>query len=193
MYLRDRIISFCGLGVLFILVSASAYYAIKATFSDGVSEPNKESPDFATRDCVITEFDADGSAKNRIFAEYVEHYSDGRSVSIRPRFVTLSPDQPQLKISANTASTTDDGETIVLTGNILLTRAGDKETAPIRLTTSHAVVRPDEQIITGDVPIRLEHGGDISTGIGFAYDNVERTIRLDSDVRTFIMPRNEPN
>ena len=188
MHLRDRLISFFGLAVLAILVTASAYYAIKSNFDDGASEPNKDSPDFATRDCVITIFDRDGTGKHRLFSEYAEHYSDGHSVSIRPKLVTLSPDKPQLKISANTASTMDEGQTVVFTGNIVLTRNGDKNNAPLRLTTSRAVVNTDTQVVTGEAPVRIEHGTDTSTGIGFTFDNVDRTATLYSDVHTVIIP-----
>ena len=189
MHLRDRLISFFGLAVLAILVTASAYYAIKSNFDDGASEPNKDSPDFATRDCVITIFDRDGTGKHRLFSEYAEHYSDGHSVSIRPKLVTLSPDKPQLKISANTASTMDEGQTVVFTGNIVLTRNGDRNNAPLRLTTSRAVVNTDTQVVTGETPVRIEHGTDTSTGIGFTFDNVDRTATLYSNVHTVIIPK----
>ena len=189
MHLRDRLISFFGLAVLAILVTASAYYAIKSNFDDGASEPNKDSPDFATCDCVITIFDRDGTGKHRLFSEYAEHYSDGHSVSIRPKLVTLSPDKPQLKISANTASTMDEGQTVVFTGNIVLTRNGDRNNAPLRLTTSRAVVNTDTQVVTGETPVRIEHGTDTSTGIGFTFDNVDRTATLYSNVHTVIIPK----
>ncbi len=190
MHLRDRIVSFCGLGLLAVLVAATGYYAVRSNFLVTSVTPNQESPDFASRDCVVTTFEADGTPKYRIYAEYVEHYTDGRSVSIKPKLVTLSPDKPQLKMSANTGSTLDEGETVVFTGNIVLTRAGDRENAPLRLTTSHAIVNPDTQVVTSNAPVRIEHGGDVSTGIGFDYDNVDRIVHLDSDVHTFIMPRN---
>ena len=189
MRVRDRVISFCGLGLLAAIVAATSYYAIRAHYQVSRVDPNQESPDFASRDCVVTTFEADGTAKQRMFSEYVEHYSDGRSISIKPKLVTLAPNKPQLKVSANTASTLDEGETVVLTGNILLTRTGDREVAPLRLTTSHAIVYPDTQVVTGNAHVRVEHGADSSTGIGFYYDNIDRTVRFDSDVHTFIMPR----
>ena len=110
-------------------------------------------------------------------------------MSIRPKLVTLSPDKPQLKISANTASTMDEGQTVVFTGNIVLTRNGDKNNAPLRLTTSRAVVNTDTQVVTGEAPVRIEHGTDTSTGIGFTFDNVDRTATLYSDVHTVIIPK----
>lgn len=189
MHIRDRVISLCGLALLAVIVIATSYYAIRAHFQVSPVNPNQESPDFASRDCVVTTFEADGSPKQRLFSEYVEHYSDGRSISIKPKIVTLAPDKPQLKISANTASTLDEGETVVLTGNVLLTRAGDRDVAPLRLTTSHAIVYPDTQIVTGNAFVRVEHGADVNTGIGFDYNNIDRTVRFNSEVHTFIMPR----
>lgn len=189
MNVKDRIISLCGLGLLAVIVAATGYYAIRSHYLVTTVEPNQESPDFAPRDCVVTTFEADGTPKHRLFSEYVEHYSDGRSISIKPKLVTLAPDKPQLKVSANTGSTLDEGETVVFTGNILLTRASDRDTAPLRLTTSHAIVYPDTQVVTGNAPVRIEHGGDVNTGIGFDYDNIDRTVRFNSDVHTFIMPR----
>ena len=189
MHLRDRLISFFGLALLALLVAASAYYAVKSNFAGDSAQPNKDSPDFATRDCVVTIFESDGTGKHRLYSEYAEHYSDGHSISIRPKLVTLSPDKPQLKISANTASTMDEGQTVVFTGNIVLTRSGDKNNAPLRLTTSHAVVNTDTQVVTGEAPVRIEHGSDVNTGIGFMYDNVDRTAQIHSDIHTTIIPK----
>ena len=189
MHLRDRLISLFGLALLALLVGASAYYAIKSNFSADSAPPNKDSPDFVARGCIVTTFNNDGTGKQRLYSEYAEHFSDGHSVSIRPKLVTLSPDKPQLKISANKASTMDDGQTVFFTGNIILTRSGDKTNAPLRLTTTRAVVNTDTQVVTGETPVRIERGSDVMTGIGFLYDNVDRTAELYSDVHTFIIPK----
>jgi len=188
---RDRTISLVGLGVLAMLVGSSTYYALRTNLMYSGGPANKDSPAFVTRDCVITTFKADGSADRRLFAKYAEHYSDGRTTSIQPRFVTLDPDKPQLKASANTGSSLDDGESAVFTGNVLITRDADKEHPAIRLSTTHATVYPDSGIVTSGAPVRIESGTDVMTGIGLRFDNVDRSIILHSNVHSFITPRNK--
>lgn len=45
-----------------------------------------------------------------------------------------------------------------------MTRAGDIDNAPLRFTTSHLTVYPDEQRMETDAFVRLESGTDVTTG-----------------------------
>ena len=124
-YLRDRITAGVGAGVLLVLVASSYYQA----FVD------RDAPDFIAHNISVTEFKDDGSADRRLFAEYAEHYADGRMSSIKPRMVTLSADKPQVRATADSGQSVDGGETFTFNGNVLVTRAGDINNAPMRFTT----------------------------------------------------------
>ena len=159
-YLRDRITAGLGVSVLAVLAAMSYYYSIHTETEALRAEIIRESPDFTSTNIALTQFKADGTAERRIFADYAEHYEDGRMTSLRPRLVTLSVDKPQVKASADTGISSDAGETVHFTGNVIVTRAGDRENAPMRFETEQLTVFPDTEIFETGAPVKLVNGGD---------------------------------
>lgn len=190
-YLRDRITAGLGIGVLAVVAAMSYYYSIHTETEALRAEISRESPDFTSTNIALTQFKADGTAERRIFADYAEHYEDGRMTSLRPRLVTLSVDEPQVKASADTGISSDAGETVHFTGNVVVTRAGDRENAPMRFETEQLTVFPDTEIFETGAPVKLVNGADVTTGIGMTFDNVERTVNIHSNVKSSFSPRNE--
>lgn len=188
-YTRDRITSVLGIILMSVLVVSSYYYAVRTEVTLTKTVADKDSPDFITHNIVITTFNEDGTAKNRLFADYAEHFSDGRTKSIKPRIVTLELDKPQMKTSADSAVTLDDGETVTLTGNVLLTRAGDNTHAPLQITTTEATVYPDTGIVKTTEHVQIQNGTDSHSGDGMHFDNVDRKLELFSNVHTVVMPK----
>ena len=182
-YLRDRITAGLGIGVLAVVAAMSYYYSIHTETEALRAEIIRESPDFTSTNIALTQFKADGTAERRIFADYAEHYEDGRMTSLRPRLVTLS--------SADTGISSDAGETVHFTGNVVVTRAGDRENAPMRFETEQLTVFPDTEIFETGAPVKLVNGADVTTGIGMTFDNVERTVNIHSNVKSSFSPRNE--
>ncbi len=190
-HLRDRITAGLGVGVLAAVTALSYYYSIHTETEALRAEILRESPDFTSTNIAMTQFKSDGSADRRIFADYAEHFEDGRMASIRPRLVTLSVDEPQVKASADTGISTDAGETVNFTGNVLVMRAGDHNNAPMRFETEQLTVYPDTEIFETDAPVRLVNGADVTTGIGMTFDNVERTVHIHGNVKSSFAPRND--
>ena len=83
----------------------------------------------------------------------------------------------------------DGGETFTFNGNVLVTRAGDINNAPMRFTTPFATVYPDTSRLETSAPVVLEHGADITTGIGITLDNVDRTVNIHTNVKSIFAPR----
>ncbi len=190
-YLRDRITAGFGIGVLVVLVAVSYYYSIRAEIEANQAFIDRDSPDFIARNVSVTEFNPDGTANRRLFAEYAEHFADGRMSSIKPRMVTLSVDEPQVRATADTGQSMDDGETFLFNGNVVVTRAGDLKDPPMRFTTPHATVYPDKSVLESDAPVVLEHGEDVTTGIGITLDNVDRTVNIHTNVKSIFAPRRD--
>ena len=69
-YLRDRITAGFGIGVLVVLVAVSYYYSIRAEIEANQAFIDRDSPDFIARNVSVTEFNPDGTANRRLFAEY---------------------------------------------------------------------------------------------------------------------------
>lgn len=188
-YLRDRITAGVGAGVLLVLVASSYYYSIRTEIEANQAFVDRDAPDFIAHNISVTEFKDDGSADRRLFAEYAEHYADGRMSSIKPRMVTLSADKPQVRATADSGQSVDGGETFTFNGNVLVTRAGDINNAPMRFTTPFATVYPDTSRLETSAPVVLEHGADITTGIGITLDNVDRTVNIHTNVKSIFAPR----
>ncbi len=189
-YLRDRLTAGIGIGVLTALAASSYYYSIRTEIEAQRVLTSREAPDFITRNIAVTYFNSDGTAERRIFAEYAEHFDDGRMSGIKPRMVTLSIDEPQVKASADSGISTDAGESFLFTGNVLVTRAGDRERAPFRFETTQLTVYPDTDVFETNAPVRIVNGEDVTTGIGMTFDNVERTLDLHTHVKSSFAPRN---
>ena len=189
LHFRDRIAAVVGALVLAALVLVSYYYALLGQIGNLRSTPSSDVPDYIARDVRLTEFDASGAASRRIYAQYAEHFPDGRMMTRRPRLATLYADRPQVKASADTGISLDSGKTAVFSGRVEVTRAGDIDHPPLRFTTSHLTVYPDESRMETDAFVRLESGSDVTTGRGMTLDNVDRTVDILSDVRTIVLPR----
>lgn len=190
-YLRDRITAGIGAGVLLVLVASSYYYSIRTEIDANQAFIDRDAPDFIAHNISVTEFTKDGSADRRVFAEYAEHYADGRMSSIKPRMVTLSADKPQVRATADTGQSMDGGETFTFSGNVLVTRAGDINEPPMRFSTPFATVYPDTSRLETSAPVVLERGADITTGIGITLDNVDRTVNIHTNVKSIFAPRRD--
>ena len=189
LHFRDKLAALAGAVVLAVLVLVSYYYALMGQIGNLKTKAPSDVPDFIARDIALTEFDGDGTAERRIYAEYAEHFPDGRMMTRKPRMATLYADRPQVKASADTGISLDAGKTTVFSGRVEVTRAGDIDNAPLRFTTSHLTVYPDEQRMETDAFVRLESGTDVTSGRGMTFDNVERTVDILSDVRTIVLPK----
>ena len=70
-----------------------------------------------------------------------------------------------------------------------MSRAGDRNNAPMRFETQELTVFPDTQVFETGAPVTLVNGADVTTGIGLTFDNVERTVNIHSNVKSSFAPR----
>lgn len=189
LHVRDRFAALLGISLLSAMVLVSYYYALQGEIDNLLQRAHTDVPDYVARDIAMTEFREDGTAIRRLYADYAEHYGDGRFLTQKPRLATLVTATPQVKASADTGSSLDAGRTAVFSGHVEVTRAGDINHAPLRFTTDHLTVYPDDSRMETDAAVRLESGTDVTTGRGMTFDNVDRTVQILSDVRTVVLPK----
>ena len=187
--MKDRLTALFGIALLLVLVASSYYYSIKAGLESLKAEVSPQSPDYTAQNFTVTEFLPDGRMKRRVYADYAEHYADGRIRARRPRLATLLTDKPQIRMSADIGKSEDDGETLYFEGNVLVTRAEDEKYKPMQFTSPHATVYPDTSRVETDTQVEMKSQGDTTTGIGLKLDNVEQTVVIFSRVRTLAYPK----
>jgi lipopolysaccharide export system protein LptC len=139
---------------------------------------------------VITQFDAHGLARNKLFAERLTHFQENDNIELAsPRLVSLRPDQPQVDARAQRARIENAGERVHLMGSVLLTRAATGAEPAMRLSTEYLLVLPDLDRFSTDRPVEMERGTSTIDAQAMTYDNITRTIEFHGDVRArFLQP-----
>jgi LPS export ABC transporter protein LptC len=183
--MRDRITAIIAILLLASLAGVTYWFSQVGRYGNLANPVSREGPDFIVNGVTLTQFDPSGRATNRLFAEKMTHFAaDDRAELERPRYVSLRPDQPQLEARAQKALVEGSGERVVLTGNVVITRApGADGDPPMRLTTEKLVAIPDREQYTTDLPVEMDRGGSVIRSTGMDYDNIKRVVKFHSNVR----------
>jgi lipopolysaccharide export system protein LptC len=187
--MRDRITAIIAVLLLATLAGASYWYS-QVSRVDGLAQPvSREGPDFVINGVTLTQFDASGRATNKLFAEELAHFAaDDRAELRRPRLVSLRPGQPPLETRAQSALVEGSGEKVLLTGDVVITRAAAADSPPLRLTTEKLQALPDLERYSTDAPVEIERGTSTIRSIGMDYDNITRVVKFHSQVRGTMEP-----
>lgn len=183
--MRDRVTAIIAILLLAALAGITYWFSQSGRYGKLAAPVSKEGPDFVVTGVTLTQFDAAGRATNRLFAETMTHYAiDDRAELQRPRYVSLRPDQPQLEARARRGLVEGSGERVLLTGDVVITRApGPQDAPPMRLTTEKLIAIPDRELYTTDQPVEVARGDSVIRAVGMDYDNIKRTVRFHADVR----------
>jgi LPS export ABC transporter protein LptC len=188
--MRERITAIIAIVLLATLAGATYWFSQVGRYGNLANPVSLEGPDFIVNGVTLTQFDPQGRPTNRLFAEKLTHFAvDDRAELERPRYVSLRPDQPQLEARSQRAVVQGSGERIVMTGDVVISRApGSDGDPPMRLTTEKLVALPDLEQYTTDLPVEMVHGGSVIRSVGMDYDNIKRVAKFHSRVRGTIEP-----
>jgi LPS export ABC transporter protein LptC len=188
--MRDRITAIIAILLLAALAGVTYWFSQVGRYGNLASPVSREGPDFIVNGVTLTQFDPAGRPTNRLFAEKMTHFAiDDRAELQRPRYVSLRPDQPQLEARAQRAVVQGSGERVVMTGDVVITRApGPDGDPPMRLTTEKLVALPDLEQYTTDLAVEMNRGDSVIRSVGMDYDNIKRVVKFHSKVRGTIEP-----
>jgi lipopolysaccharide export system protein LptC len=184
--MRERLTALVAIALLLVLAGASYWYSIKSSRSALPNRSDPQAPDFIATTVALTQYDKDGRAERRFFADELTHFPDTRVEVLAPRMVSLRPDQPQLEVRAQQALVENDGQKVTLRGQVRVTRKPDKDTPPMSLATERLIAYPDEDRYVSEVPVRLTRGASEATARGMEYDNTSRQLKMAGEVRTVL-------
>ena len=151
---------------------------------------SREGPDFVVNGVSLTQFDETGRATNRLHASQLMHFAaDDHSELLQPRLISLRPNQPQLEARAKSANVESGGERVLLSGDVVVTRAPGRDgSPPMQLRTQQLTAIPDLDRYSTDVAAEIENGDSVVRSIGMDYDNVQRVVKFRSQVRGTLAP-----
>ena len=183
--MKDRITAFIAIVLLASLAGVSYWYSQTTRFKKIATPVSREGPDFVVNGVTLTQFDETGRATNRLHAGELMHFAADDHLELsQPRLISLQPDQPQLEARAKNANVERGGERILLSGDVVVTRAPGRDgAAPMQLRTQQLTAIPDLDRYSTDVAVEIENGDSVVRSIGMDYDNVLRVIKFRSRVR----------
>ena len=173
--MRERLTAIIAIILLLILIAASYWYAMQASFSNLRYVPSEDSPDFIATKATIIEF---------------LHFSNDSVIMTRPKATTVSPNEPLTHAEALKGRSDDAGETYQFEGDVVVSRAANGNTAASRLETQSMTVYADINRYESDDVVDIFSGDDHARGTGMVFDNMNQTIELKSRVTTVIEPQN---
>jgi lipopolysaccharide export system protein LptC len=188
---RDKLTLLIAIVLLASVTATSYWYARSLRLPAGITLVRSGTPDFEADKIVITQFDTEGRAKNKLFAERMLHFGETDDVELlRPRLLSLRPDQPQVEVRADRGRVENAGEKVHLHGNVAITRAAHAAVPALRVDTSYLLALPDLDRYSTDQPVAVQRGGArISAQQGMQIDNVARTAQFMGSVKMSLPPR----
>jgi lipopolysaccharide export system protein LptC len=176
---------------LLALVTATSYwYSVMMGRPETVAPPRPGTPDVIVDRLVLTQFDDEGRARNKLFGARLEHFPENDDIEVSgPKLVSLRPDQPRVEATANTARVENAGERVHLNGDVVIARSAFDDHPQMRITTDYLLALPDEDRYRTDQPVKITRGDSTITAQSLDFDNVARTVVMKGSVRSVFEPR----
>ncbi len=181
----DQLAAGVSILLLVALALGTGYLALQAQRDDArtrVRTPTGE-PDYFLDDALFTRIDVHGDPVYRISAEHLLHFpEDGTSLYRAPVLVSVDPAHPRVTVHADQGRSNADGSQTILTGDVVLVRAPTESEPQMTIRTEKVTIYSDTQIAQSDLPVRIERGTSVLTGVGMEFDNAARSLKVDSQV-----------
>jgi len=186
----ERISSWFAVLLLFVVLVTSYWYAQTLRLGNSNAAGRVGEIDFFAEGVALTGFDAVGRPRYRLFADRMTHFGNSDDVDlVKPRLLSMRPDQPQVQATALTAHASNNAEKIQMQGNVVITRAANGSQAAMRLETEALTAVPDDDHLWTDAPVRMKSGGSVMNARAMDFDNVARRVELRGDVTGIFPPR----
>ncbi len=152
--------------------------------SDAKHEPKIVIDNFSARS-----LNAAGEVQYVLKAKQMQHFDDDSSSQLKDvKLVASAPNQPQLTVTAETASVLDSGSEITLKGNVLLRTQASVKIPALKISTPKLTVLPDENIAKSVDGAVIDGARQRTTMSAFTLNNEKRTFEM-RNVRVVMEPR----
>ncbi len=154
----------------------------------------RHDPDFVVEGFSSTRMNPDGSQRYTLTATKMLHYPDDNSTQLfTPDFIYFDPTRAPVKIRADTADVSANGENAYFNGDVRLTRAPYAEHPELRMTTTYLHIIPDQNLAKTDKPATLIEGNSTVSAVGLEFDQQNDSLKLLSQVKAhYVLPKRPP-
>ena len=184
--LRERLPVIASIGMLAILAGMTGFLAQRAAREHRpvkqASHP--ERPDWFIEGFNLIRLGLTEKITWQITAQRMQHRPQDDAVElVQPVLVRLEPGRPILVIRAQEAETLEMGDLTHLRGQVVLTRAADREGPALKIETEQLDVLAAKDLARAAGLVQIERGGSNLTGVGLEFDNASRRLQLLAEVR----------
>jgi lipopolysaccharide export system protein LptC len=193
--LYDRLAAALSVTLLLAL-AAGTYYLAQVSLRGAATDVGRavtHEPDYFVEGVVFTRINAQGAPAFRISAERMLHFPDDQSTTYdMPVLVSLDPARPRVTIRADRGRSNEGGEETLLQGNVVMVRAQTQDEPTMTIRTESATIHSKTEIARTDLPVRIERGQSVLTGVGMEFNNAARSLKVDSRVHLTWQPPQPP-
>lgn len=183
--------------ILMALMAMGTYWLVRNTPVTGLVAPGKpptHEPDYFMREFSVRSFDTTGRLKSEVFGAEARHFPDTDTLEIdRPRIRSTSERGQLARATADRALTNGDASEVQLFGNARVIRDGSVDRSgraapPLEFRGEFLHVFVNTERVKSHQPVTLTRGADRFSANRMDYDNLDRVMQLDGQVRVVLSP-----
>jgi lipopolysaccharide export system protein LptC len=190
--MKERFAITVSLVILTLLVMGSwwaADYSQRAVEIDPPVRLTHERDHWATQ-IVLVRTDEKGLVIHRLEGDLMEHFPDDKSYDvIRPRAFGLKADSPLTIATSQTATVFDEGDRIVMKGDVVLLRLADAKRQPLNFRTDEVTLLIKKDLAYTDLPAIAISGRSRMSGTGMRYNNATQQLDVFKSSDVEIAPK----
>lgn len=190
--MKERFAITVSLVILTLLVMGSwwaADYSQRAVEIDPPVRLTHERDHWATQ-IVLVRTDEKGLVIHRLEGDLMEHFPDDKSYDvIRPRAFGLKADSPLTIATSQTATVFDEGDRIVMKGDVVLLRLADANRQPLNFRTDEVTLLIKKDLAYTDLPAIAISGRSRMSGTGMRYNNATQQLDVFKSSDVEIAPK----
>ena len=108
-----------------------------------------------------------GQPKNKLYADFAVHYSDSAETELtKPQLIVKKGDLPPWIIRSSSGIITDDGQLLLMQGQVNIDRAGAENVREVNIATSNLRIEPKRNYAETEEWAELVSGLDTISGVG---------------------------
>lgn len=191
LYRQDRISAVVSVTLALALAAGSFYLAqVADRLGEGpAGRVSGDQPDAYAEGVLLNRTGKTGEAAFLLTARRIDYFQgDDSTLLHEPVLTSLETSQPRVVLRARSGRSSARGGEVLLTGEVRLVREAAEGQPEMIIETDQATVLPDSEIARTDQPVVVRRGEDRLTGTGMEFNNVERSLRMDSQVRASFTP-----
>jgi lipopolysaccharide export system protein LptC len=147
--------------------------------------------DYYVTGLQVTRMNQSGQPAHRLHVASARHYTDDDTTELeKPHLTVFQATDPPWEIHAQRALASADGNLVLLSGEVLIERAGGATTSPMRVLTRELRVQPRQDYAETDEKVRVETDSDWLDAVGMqAWLRPPSRLKFLSQVKGHYVPR----